>query len=121
MRDLAAAIDTYLEAYSEADPERRRQLIAHAWSTDGRLIDPPMDASGRDAIHEMAGAVQGQFPDTTFRRTTGIDSHHRYARYGWELVGHDGSAVLDGTDIVHVGEDGKLTTVLGFFGDIPTE
>lgn len=119
MADLTATVDAHLEAYGETDPDRRRELIALAWRDDGRLIDPPMDASGHDGIHTMLGQVQGQFPGATFRRTSAVDGHHGYARYGWELVA-DSKVVLAGTDIVHTGDDGRLATVLGFFGDLTT-
>ena len=62
MSDITTTIDTYLEAYGETDAGRRRDLIEQIWAPDGQLIDPPIDAEGRDAISDMASAVQGQFP-----------------------------------------------------------
>jgi len=67
----------------------------------------------------MFVAVQGQFPGHTFRRSTGIDSHHGIARYGWELVAADGSVTLGGMDVALIADDGKLNRVAGFFGDLP--
>lgn len=118
MSDLEHVIDTYLTAYTEPEATRRRQLITEVWSPAGSLTDPPLAAAGHDAIDEMAQAVQAQFPGTRFRRTTGVDAHHGYARYGWELVGADGSVVLTGMDVAHV-DDGRLAAVVGFFGDLP--
>jgi hypothetical protein len=63
--------------------------------------------------------VQGQFPGHSFRRSTGVDAHHNFARYGWQLVAADGSVTLAGTDVVEVGDDGKLLRVTGFFGEPP--
>ena len=117
--ELIDIIDTHLAAYAEPDPVRRRGLIIEAWRPDGRLVEPPMDAEGHDAIHEMAGTVQDQFPGAKFHRVTSVDGHHGYARYGWELVTEGRGVVLAGTDVVRVGEDGRLAGVLGFFGDIP--
>ena len=87
MSDITTTIDTYLEAYGEADAARRTELIERVWAADGELVDPPLDAAGHDAIGDMAAAVQGQFPGHRFRRSTDVDAHHGFARYGWELVG----------------------------------
>jgi hypothetical protein len=118
MNEMNTTIDAYLEAYGERDATRRGVLIAQAWATDGALIDPPLDGRGHDGIDNMFVAVQSQFPSHTFRRSTEIDAHHGYARYGWELVAADGSVSLVGTDIAQLDDTGKLTCVTGFFGDL---
>ena len=116
---LEATIDTYLEAYLEPDAERRTRLIEQVWATDGHLFDPPLDAKGHDAIDEMFVAVQEMFPQHSFRRTSGVDTHHGIARYGWELAAPDGAVALAGMDVVVIDQDGKLSRVAGFFGDLP--
>jgi hypothetical protein len=119
MSDLTATVDTYLDAYGESDAERRAKLIEQVWASGGQLIDPPLDATGRDGIGQMAAAVQSQFPGHTLRRSTGVDTHHGFARYGWEMVAADGSVTLAGTDIMQVGDDGQIVRVTGFFGEPP--
>ena len=119
MSDPTATIDTYLEAYGEADAARRDQLIRQVWTADGQLIDPPIDGRGHAGIGDVAAAVQGQFPGHRFRRSTGVDAHHGFARYGWELVGADGSVSLGGVDVAELDDDGKLVRVVGFLGDLP--
>ena len=42
----------------------------------------------------------------------------RSPRYGWELVGPDGTVAVDGTDIVEIDDDGRLTRIVGFFGPL---
>lgn len=117
--DLQATIDTHLDAYGEPDAQRRGTLISQVWAAHGHLIDPPIDGSGHAGISEMAAAVQAKFPDHAFRRTTGIDAHHNFARYGWELVGPTGEIALIGVDIVEINGDGRLQRIIGFLGDIP--
>jgi SnoaL-like domain len=118
MSDITATIDTYLEAYGEADAARRIELIEQVWAADGQLVDPPLDAAGHDAISNMAAAVQGQFPGHRFRRSTDVDAHHGFARYGWELVASDGTVAVSGVDIAEL-DDARLQRVIGFFGDLP--
>jgi len=119
MTDLRSTIDTYLDAYGEPDAARRGDLVTQVWAEDGHLIDPPLDGTGRTGISEMAAAVQSHYPDHTFRRTSGIDEHHSFARYEWELVGPDGAAALSGLDVAEIGDDGLIRRVVGFLGPVP--
>ena len=118
-QSLEATIDTHLQAYFEPDAERRMRLIDSVWASDGHLFDPPLDAQGHAAINEMFATVQEMFSGHSFRRTTGIDAHHGIGRYGWELVDPTGTVALAGMDVAVVRQDGKLTRIAGFFGDLP--
>ena len=91
MADTTTLIDSYLAAYGETDADRRSRLINESFAADGSLADPPFVATGHDQLHGTFGAVQGQFPGHTFRRTSGIDEHHGTARYRWDLVAPDGT------------------------------
>ena len=122
MSDITTTIDTYLEAYGETDPSRRKTLIEQCWSPSGTLVDPPMEATGHTAIDTMFAAVQGQFPGHSFRRTSVVDAHHGVARYGWDLIAPDGAVTLNGTDFAHIGDNHLLKHVTGFFGPLtPTD
>lgn len=116
--DTTARIDLHLQAYAEPDADRRAELVAQAWAVDGQLIDPPFDGAGHDGIAEMAEAVLAHYPGHAFRRTTVVDEHHGYARYGWQLVAPDGAVAVGGTDIARIGDDGALVQIVGFFGDL---
>lgn len=118
MTDTPTLIATHLEAYGQADPERRRRLIGECWAPDGILADPPLDATGHDGIDALFAAVQGQVPGVTFRRTSGIDEHHGVARYSWDMLAADGTVAASGIDVAHV-DDGLLTRVTGFFEPLP--
>ena len=116
--DLTNLIDTHLAAYCDADADRRAALVAEVWSTDGSLIDPPFDGTGREAIAAMTDVVLAHYPGHAFRRTTVVDAHHKFARYGWELVASDGAVAISGTDVVELAADGRLGRIIGFFGDL---
>jgi hypothetical protein len=60
-----------------------------------------------------------QFPGHRFRRTSGIGSHHNFARYSWELIGPDGKTAAVGLDVAEIDDDGRLVGVVGFLGDLP--
>ena len=115
---LTVAIDTHLQAYCEPDAERRADLLAAAWATDGTLVDPPFDGQGLDAIAGMTDVLLQHYAGHSFRRTTAVDVHHTFARYGWELVGPDGTVAVDGTDFVEIDDEGRLDRIVGFFGPL---
>jgi hypothetical protein len=121
MSTVAATIDTYLSAWTEADPAQRAALIAQVWAADGSLTDPPLAAEGHDGISSMMAAFQGQFPGHRFRRASGIDAHHDRFRFAWELIAPDGSVTLAGLDVGELAEGGRLRCITGFFGPLPEE
>jgi hypothetical protein len=117
--DLAATIDRHLDAYSEPDAARRDPLVAEVWAEDGVLVDPPIDGAGWAGISAMADAVQAHYPGHRFQRTSGIDAHHGFARYAWDLVGPDGAVAIGGVDVVELTDDGLIRRIVGFMGPIP--
>jgi hypothetical protein len=118
MSDLNDTIDTYLSAWSEPDEGLRAELVGRVWAEDGRLIDPPMAATGPDEITGLHAALQQQFPGHVFRRASAIDAHHDHLRFAWELVAPDGTVALRGLDVGEVAEDGRLRRITGFFGEL---
>jgi hypothetical protein len=114
---LAATVDTHLVAYCDPDPARRAERVQSVWATDGELLDPPIQGRGVDEIAALTDAVLGQFPGHRFERTTAVDEHHGWARYGWALLDPDGTVVLTGTDVVQLDADGRLARIVGFFGE----
>lgn len=115
---ITATIDSHLEAYALADADRRNALVAACWNPDGQLTDPPLAGRGHAEISALADVVLTHYAGHRFERTTAVDVHHTYARYGWNLVGPDGTVAIGGTDFVEVDEDGKLLRIVGFFGPL---
>ena len=114
--EITRIVDVHLAAYCEPDAATRAALVAAAWATDGRLMDPPFEGTGHAAIAALADTVLAHFPAHTFRRTTAVEHHHGVGRYGWELVSAAGEVSVAGIDIVDFAPDGTLQRVVGFFG-----
>lgn len=83
MSDLTTTIDTWLDAYGEPDETRRADLITRVWAPTGTLVDPPFEGTGHGEISGLVAAALQHYPGHRFRRTSGIDAHHRHARYSW--------------------------------------
>jgi hypothetical protein len=115
---ITETIDAHLEAYALADAGRRDALVAANWNPDGELTDPPMAGRGYAEISALADVVLTHYAGHRFQRTSAVDAHHRFARYGWSLVAPDGTVAVSGTDFVELDNDGKLLRVVGFFGPL---
>jgi hypothetical protein len=120
MTDLSETVDTYLAGWNEVDAEHRAGIVERVWAANGRLIDPPLEATGRDEICQMAATLQSQFPGHRFIRVSEIDEHHNHFRFAWEFVAADGSVALNGLDVGELAEDGSIARITGFFGALPS-
>lgn len=121
LSDPTSVVDAWLIGYAESDVTRRQALIAQAWAADGRLVDPPFEGTGHEALSGLVDVVLTHYAGHAFRRTTRVDEHHGFARYNWELVAPDGTVAVAGTDVVRFADDGKLAGVVGFFGPLDAD
>lgn len=112
---IATVVDDYIAVWNEADPARRRELIARTWTDDGTYVDPLMRGEGVEEIDAMVGAARQQFPGHRFELTFGPDAHNDVVRFTWTLVGEEtGAAAAVGVDFATVAADGRLRAVTGF-------
>ncbi|HEX2575274.1 MAG TPA: nuclear transport factor 2 family protein [Aquihabitans sp.] len=118
--DITTVVDAYFAMWNEDDAAERGRLIATAWAPEGAYADPLLTAVGHEALGEMVEAVHAQYPGARFRRTTAIDGHHGFHRFGWQL-GEGDQLVVAGLDVAHTGDDGRLTGIAGFFGPLADE
>jgi hypothetical protein len=116
-----ATVDAYLAMWNEPDEARRADLIATAWTEDGRYVDPVQEAEGHTALSAMVAAIHERFPGQRFRRLSGVDVHHDQVRFAWELGAPDGPVTVAGIDVGALAGDGRLRSISGFFGDPPAE
>jgi hypothetical protein len=116
--DTATVVDTHIAAYCDPDPTRRAERFASVWAADGELLDPPLEGRSLDEITALTDVVLAHYPGHRFERTTDVDEHHGWARYGWALLDPEGAVVLTGTDVAQLDDAGRLTRIVGFFGEL---
>jgi hypothetical protein len=116
---VSALLDLYFEAWNETDAHARGELLSRCLAGDSELIDPTGQARGITGIGERIGAFHESAPGTKVVRSTAIDGHNGFARYGWELVAPDGTTALAGIDVAEHDRDGRLLRVVMFFGPLP--
>lgn len=120
MSNVNQAVVRYLAAWNETDAKRRRALVAEAWTEDGSYIDGARNGTGFDAINTMIGTAQEHFPGYRFRLASGIEAHHDFARFSWEVGGTaEAPLYIKGTDFVTLAKDGRLKAVVGFIDAAP--
>jgi hypothetical protein len=117
--EVNTVVDAYLASLGETDPGRRAALIEKAWTPNGRYVDPARDITGKAAMEETIAGVQQHTPGVSFRRTSAVDVHHEYLRFSWDMVAPDGSVALVGIDVGTLADDGRLSSICGFFGELP--
>jgi hypothetical protein len=114
MSDIDAVVSTYIAMWNEADPQRRRELVARTVTDDARYLDPLMDGEGIDGISSMIAGAQQQFAGHRFELISGPDAHHDRVRFSWSLSANGGAAVAVGTDFATIARDGRMGSITGF-------
>lgn len=117
--DTATLVDTYFAMWRETDGGTRAELIARAFTPDGRHVDPLADANGYGELNDMIAGVHAQYPGFTIERTSGIDQHGDQLRFAWKVDQADGTPLVAGIDVAELAPDGRLSRVAGFWGDLP--
>ena len=111
-------VDLYCSAWDEADPDRRRTILEPIWAEGATYTDPTVHLAGLAALVEHIGRVAQRYPGSRIVRTSAVDAHHAVARFGWQKVLADGTALPEGIDFVERNQAGTIARVVGFFGPL---
>jgi hypothetical protein len=116
---IEATIDRYCEAWSDPEPAARAAALAEVWAEGGRYTDPRADARGAEALLDHIAGVLAQRPGARVVRTSAVQQHHGFARFAWRVIEADGTMLPEGLDLAMIGDDGRITQIIGFFGALP--
>jgi hypothetical protein len=117
--ELQQAVAVYGAAWNELDDAGRRKLLEESWAESGVYCDPMGRADGRDALVSHIAGFQAQFPGARIEATSGADEHDGYFRFAWSMVDGEGNTTLEGFDVGHRADDGRIDLIVGFFGPFP--
>lgn len=118
MTDATTIAERYIAIWNEADTDRRRALIAEAWTESCSYIDPMMRADDREQIHALVTAAHERFPGFRFTLATDGDRHGDNLRFSWGFGPVDAEPLIKGTDFA-VLEGDRLKSVHGFIDQLP--
>lgn len=110
-------VEAYMAAWNEADDGARRKLLDKCWADTGTYTDALADVKGKDELIAQIENFQKQMPGASIALTSAIDEHHGRIRFGWKVV--NGPQPMEGIDVGVVSGDGKLASIIGFWGANP--
>ena len=119
MTDFDQLVQDYIGAWNETNASARRAVVERLWAPTGRYVDPLADVQGHEQISATIGAVQEQFAGFAFELLGDVDAHHGQARFRWGLGPAGEEPLVIGFDVLEVGRDGRVETVLGFLDRVP--
>src|SRR3712207_6647859 len=120
VREMAVAnILEYVAAWNEPDAATRLEILERCWADDAAYVDPNVELRGRSALCEHISSVQAGRPGAWIETMSGVELHHYVVRFLWRLVRADGSFGETSIDFGEVDANGRLTKIVGFFGEAP--
>jgi len=112
-------VATYGAAWAETDEAARRKLLDEAWAETGTYLDPMGRADGREALVQHIGGFHQMMPGHRIDMASGVDEHDGFVRFAWKMLDPDGAVAMEGVDFGSLDADGKLKSIVGFFGPWP--
>jgi hypothetical protein len=114
------AVAAYERAYATVDPAQARQLVAEAFTEDGVLESPYLDApvTGREALAAHIAKTREMLVGTTSTHTSSIERVGDTLRWTWAF--HAGEQLLsEGMDIAVLRSE-KIARLVVFDGPLPS-
>lgn len=112
---ITNVVDTYINAWNERVPERRRALVAAAFADGATYVDPARSGTGADGIDTMISSAQEEHPGVQIVLAGTPDAHGEHVRFTWHLLPPASEdIILIGHDFASLSPDGRLQDVVGF-------
>jgi hypothetical protein len=116
---MQQALRAYVAAWNEGDKVKRDELLERSFAADGEYVDSIGRAAGREELSARIGQFLARYPSATVAVDSGIDEHHRYARFAWVARAGDGDVIVLGVDFAAFAADGLVRRIVGFSGAMP--
>ena len=121
--------DRYLALWNEADPERRRRMIAELWAVDGsQVLQPPLEmreiaagaglgmaatleARGHAELEARAATSYEQWVGSvglSFRLRDDVYRLNEVVKFHWEAFAPEGEVAAVGLVFLVLGSDGRI-------------
>jgi hypothetical protein len=128
-RSATELVNRYFALWNEADPERRRELIAGLWAEDGEQILQATEEArriaagpgvGTSAVFEVRGHAELEARVASayehwvaslgwsFRSRNDVDRVHDVVKFHWEAVDADGEVTGVGLNFLVLTTDGLI-------------
>jgi hypothetical protein len=118
--NAAEVVSTYVRAWHERDEVTRRRLLEQTWAEGGVYTDPGGTIEGREALIEAIADFHQRRPSVRIEVRSAIDGFGRHFRFVWATVDEGGGVLREGIDVGQLDEDGRIVSIIGFFGITPS-
>jgi hypothetical protein len=103
----------YAATWSLPESARKGELDVCV-ADDITYCDPHTSIRGHAALSDYMGGFQASIPKGRFAITS-VSSHQGGMLAFWTLIGADGTSLQSGASFARVAEDGRLSSINGFF------
>lgn len=107
------AVAAWFTSWNEPDADRRRRALGEVVTADVRFRDAHGDVYGVDELVSHVGATHRFMPGLTLEARGKLRRAHDVALVDWVAVSPDGTAAMQGTNVVHFAADGRIREVIG--------
>jgi uncharacterized protein YndB with AHSA1/START domain len=108
-------VDDYVSAWSEIDPERRRETLRRIWDPAGVFNDAMGYAEGVEDLDDHIAMSQAYAPKMRLVRSGPIRRSHGSIAYDWQIAGEGDVVVMSGFNTADLSPDGRLRRVTGYW------
>ena len=115
---LARTWATYQSAWGPVGATARQALIGGSVDPACVYTDPASISAGYAELTAKMEATQRNFPGAAFRSER-FTTHHGQAISHWTMHDGGGTAIFTGVSWARFGDDGRLTSMTGFFEPVP--
>jgi hypothetical protein len=116
---LPSLLDRMITAWLEPDQQGRVDILEGCLAATATYTTPLAAAEGIDSVAALIGQIRSQYPGAVPARTTGVDLHHRHARYGWAMSDGTHQSPVRGINIITLDEAPLIQSVTSFLGPLP--
>ncbi|MEL7028565.1 MAG: hypothetical protein AAGL49_04990 [Pseudomonadota bacterium] len=114
------SLDKMFAIWNTSDEARKGALVDQALEHNVHFADPRHNIIGRDPFLRMVADTQKQIPGAVYARSSDVGFQNNFCRYHWTIQ-TDGKLLMTGFDFVEVNDSGKISKVIGFFGELERE
>lgn len=107
---LHEVLEGYVAAWNETDPTRRGELVRRWLAEDFAFSGPTGTFRGHRAIEDLIEAIRSRMPGAGVVMT-GVETKGGDIQFAWQVRSAQGGVVMQGTDRVVVGDDGRLAAI----------
>jgi hypothetical protein len=117
--DAPTTVARYFDFWNADAAGRRRRLAATVFASDVAYVAPIGAKHGVDELIGLADDFATDLGDVAFVARSAPEVHHDRVRVRWELLRGDDS-FAEGTDILVVDDNGRISSVTTFLDRAPT-